>query len=249
MGRSRLLSVLTATVLSVGALSVPATALEVVSDAEGMTTSVTEGADSHVAGTLDETIADPGEETFADPVEDAVKAAEETATAVADNAEEALEDPAGTVERIAEDPAGEAGALLDPVEDALPLPGSSDDDDTGTADDDGVEPAPEPAPASPSTGRGTSPSPAFDHMLTAPAMDHGVAARPSTSRPQVARAPSEAAAGVELAPDVAMRAAAPHSGPLGIPGQTVPALLRALTAMLVAGAMVTWRTVQKELAD
>lgn len=238
MGRSRLLSVLTATVLSVGALSVPAAALDL--DSEVSTDTVEE-----TVGTVEETVSDD------DPVEDAVNAVEETAAVVEETVGDAAEDPVGTVEDVVEDPEGNVRDLVDPVSEALP---GSGDDETRPADDGDIEPADDPeASASPSTGPGTSTSPSFDRMLTAPEMDHGVTARPGTSRPQVAppqvaqdATPTET---VELAPEVAVQAAAPEPGPLGLPADAVPALLRALTAMLVAGAMLTWRTVQQQLAD
>lgn len=242
MGRSRLLSVLTATVLSVGALSVPAAALEELDVVE-----VTTGTVEVTTDTLQDTTGEAeGTATDDDPVEDAVAAVEEAAAVVEETAEDVVEDPVGTVEDVIEDPEGAVRDFADPVTDTLP---GSGDDETAPADDGGIEPADDPqASAGPSTGPGTSTSPSFGRMLIAPEMDHGVSAQPGTSRPEVAQvaAPAET---VELAPEVAVQAAAPQPGPLGLPADTVPALLRALTAMLVAGAMITWRTVHQQWAD
>lgn len=241
MGRSRLLSVLTATILSVGALSLPATAVELTDATVTETTDTVTDTTEAVSETT--TIVEDETETGTDngPVEEAVDT-------VVTTAEEVLEDPEGTVEDVLDDPAGEVEDLLDPVAGELPLPGSSDDGDTETADDGDVEAAPEPAEGERSQVPSTSPSPSFDHMLTQPSMDHGVTASPGNTRPAVAEAAPADMAPEVAAPvsDVAIQAAAPDGGPFDLPA-TVPALLRALTAMLVAGAMVTWRTVHKEL--
>lgn len=263
MGRSRLLSVLTATVLTVGVLSLPAAAVELtdaVGDAASSTTATTEtvssntaalpaGSEDAVTDTVDETA-----EATTDPVEEVAETVGDTAEQGVETVEETLEDPAGKGEEIVDDPVGAVQGLTDPVTDDLPLP------DTGgrtqPADDGGgTAPATDPAASSdrPSAGPGTSPSPSFDDMLTLPAMDHGISTSTRTSRPSAARVASPAGSSydaVELAPEVAVQAAAPSgAGAPGVPGETVPVLLRALTAALVAAAMATWRTAQKQLAD
>ena len=266
MGRSRLLSVLTATVLSVGVLSLPAAAVELtgaVEDATRSTTAVAETATGTVSSntaalpagsedTVSDTVADTVEPAT-DPVEDVAEAVGDAADQVVGTVEETLEDPLGKAEDVVDDPIGEVEDLLDPVTDDLPLPDTRER--TRPAGDEGVAPASDPAPSSsqPSAGPGTSPSPSFDDMLTLPAMDHGISTSTRTSRPSAARVASPAGSSydaVELAPEVAVQAAAPSgAGAPGVPGETVPVLLRALTAALVAAAMATWRTAQKQLAD
>lgn len=262
MGRSRLLSVLTATVLSVGALSLPAAAVELtdaVGDATSSTTATTETVASNAAALpagSEETVTDTVDDTVmttTDPVEDVAETVGDTTEQLVATVEETVDDPLGEGEDVVDDPVGEVDDLLAPLTDDLPLPDSGGR--TQPADDGGTAPATDPTTSAdrPSAGPGTSPSPSFDDMLTLPAMDHGISTRSFTSSPSAAQVAVPADSSydtVELAPEVAVRAAAPSgAGAPGVPFETVPALLRALTAALVAAAMATWRTAQKQLAD